>query len=231
MKDLELLNSSQQYVGKKDLVFPAPIEITKKFGSVNIVKLSNPIKLAVDDQTYETYPQFILENKLHDNEVIEGFYGTVGILTNYKRNKFTIYSGATARACLNLSIFGANYVKEYDLLSQYEYIDNLVYEAQNSLLKQLDVIRENKERLEKNTYTQQQYDQRKGELIRYFYETNTTLVEYFNHSVKMDVVEDSIYLDMPLSDWRILSTMTDLIRDKSVNERISKTLELEELFV
>lgn len=231
MKDLELLVKSELFT-KRDVSYPAAEKIINQFGKVELVKLCEPLQITnKEDKLFETYSKFILESKLYDNEVIDGFYGTVGLLANYDKNKFTIYSGATAWACLNLSIFGAGYVKEYDLLGHYDQVGDLVQKAKDVMVVQLEHIKKTKERLEAKTYTQEKYHQRKGELLQLFVETNTALIPYLTHSTLQDVSEDSIYLDMPLSDWRLLSTMTDLISKKGVNERVKKTLELEELFV
>jgi hypothetical protein len=231
MKDLDLLVKSELFT-KNDISYPSAEKITNQFGKVEIIKLNKPLQITdKENNLFETYSKFILESKLCDNEVIDGFYGTVGLLANYDRNKFTVYSGATAWACLNLSIFGAGYVKEYNLLNHYEQVGDFVQKAKDVLIVQLEHIKKIKKKLEAKVYTLDKYHQKKGELLHLFVETSPGLIPYLTHATLQDISEDSIYLDQPLSDWRLLSSMTDLISKQGVSSRVTKTLELESLFV
>lgn len=224
---LELLSKSSNFVGKKDVVYPSAKSLIDVFGEVEIVKLPSANKLNENEKTLYTYPRFILENKLYDDE-LEGFYGTVGMLVNYQSNKLHIYTGANAKACLNLSIFGADYVKEYDLLSTLDVLPELLDKSVVFLKQHLQIIEEKKTKLESVQYDSKHWENLKGNLIS---RMDLSLFPYLKHAETLIRDKDEKYLDMPHSDWKMLSLMTDLISKQGVTSRVTKTLELEALFV
>ncbi|MCS7317207.1 MAG: hypothetical protein NZZ41_02640 [Candidatus Dojkabacteria bacterium] len=224
---IKLLENSNQFI-KKNVKYPLPKLFVEKFGDVARIDIENPIEIGDNGTVYKAYPKFLMEKSIMNDEVIKGFYGTVGMIVNYSSNKLIVYSGATARACLNLSIFGADYVVEYSLLDSVESLNDILAKATNNLSVHLNHIRQVKEKLESKQYSPIEFEHRKGEILS---KMDLSLLPYLKHAEEQFRSKDSLYFDMPNSDWKLLSAMTDLVKDKGVTARISKTLKLEELFV
>ena len=231
-EQLESLVKSHQFVKpNSERDYPLASEIVSQFGEVEICKLGSEIAVADNGNVYSSYSSFILENKLFDNQYIDGYFGTVGLLVNYNKNKIKLYSGANAWACLNLSIFGADYVQEFDLIQSVKLLPDLILKQQERLVSQFDVIAQIKEKMSKIEYNSKQWADRKGDLLS---KMDLTLFSYIKHAEELDRSTDpklNLYLDQPNSDWKLLNMMTDLISKQGVSQRVTKTLELEELFV
>lgn len=224
---IEELKASNQFM-KREVQYPLPELFVNGFGDLVRLDMDDPIEVGDNGNVYKAYPKFLMEKSLMDDEVIEGFYGTVGMLVNYNSNKLIVYSGATARACLNLAIFGADYVREYPLLDFADAVPDILSKATDNLSKHLESIKQTKERLERRTFSSLQFEHRKGELLS---RMDLSLLPYLKHAEEQFRTKDSLYFDMPHSDWKLLSAMTDLVKDKGVSARITKTLKLEELFI
>lgn len=224
---IEELKNSNQFM-KREVQYPLPELFVENFGDLVRLDMDAPIEVGDNGNVYKAFPKFLMEKSLMDNEVIDGFYGTVGMIVNYNSNKLIIYSGATARACLNLTIFGANYVREYPLLDFADAVPDILSKATDNLLNHLEFIKQIKERLERKTFSSIQFEHRKGELLS---RMDLSLIPYLKHAEEQFRTKDSLYYDMPHSDWKLLSAMTDLVKEKGVSARITKTLKLEELFV
>lgn len=221
------LKESSSFV-KKEVEYPLPNTFLEVFGEITRLDLDNPVEVGESGNVYKAYPKFLMEKSLMEDEIIKGFYGTVGMLVNYNSNKITIYSGATARACLNLSIFGATYVKEYSLLNSIDILPEILSKATDDLALHLEEIKSVKERLERKVYSLKEFEHRKGEI---FSKMDLSLLPYLKHAEEQFRTKDSLYFDMPDSDWKLLSAMTDLVKDKGVTARVNKTLKLESLFI
>lgn len=200
---------------------PSPKEVLSMFDNIEAIKLANPIV----GQDIEIYPKYIIESKVSVNiPSIGDMYATVGILIN--KDKAIIYSGATARACLNLSIFGAEYVSEvpFDTI---ESIEHLIEIAKSNVHKQVIHIIELKEQLESTEYDTVGFTKRKGELLETM---SIDLLEYLIHAEEVLRDSSSIYYEEPLTDWLLLSAMTDKVKDKPILNRVKTTLALENVF-
>lgn len=220
-------NYGRAYNGQVQ-VMPAAKTIVDMFNDISVVKVGSPTYIEKNGSMAKTFSSYVIEKKLEDNTIIEGFYGTVGMLVSNSQNKATIYSGASAWACTNLSVFGAEYLQEMNLTQSLANIPNLIQVAESSMIQRLESIKAIKESLEAKQYNTKQFTDRKGEILN---RIDLSLFEYVKHSEKVLRDKNSIYSDQPLSDWLLLSSMTDLISKQSPAKRIESTLALEKIFV
>jgi hypothetical protein len=203
---------------------PKPSDVIAIFGEdIEAIKLANPIV----GEDVEIYPKYIIEARVSvDIPDMGDMYATVGILIN--KDKATIYSGATARACLNLSIFGAEYVTEvpFDTI---ESIEQLIETAKKNVFKQVLHILELKKDLEAVVFSEKEFTLRVGSLL--LRNLPIELMEYLVHAAAVLRDESSIYFEEPLTDWLLLSAMTDKVKDKaSIMNRVKTTMALENVF-
>lgn len=230
-ENISALKSSDNYVrmyNGQAQKLPLPSEIINHFSDVSLVKISSPTLIQKDEIIAKSFSSYVIETKLEDNTIIEGFYGTIGALVSNSQNKVTFYSGANAWACTNLSVFGAEYIQEMNLMQSLVNIPNLIEAAEVSMIQRLESIKQIKETLEAKQYNTRQFEDRKGEILS---RIDLSLFDYVKHSEKVLRDKNSIYADSPYSDWLLLSSMTDLISKQSPAKRIESTLALEKIFV
>lgn len=231
-ESLKTLNSSDRYgrvYNKKTEYMPLPSEIIEKFNlPIEFAKIGSSILTKTSDNVEsEAFSTYVLEARLHNDEVIEGYSGVVGLLVNNSQNKISVFSGVNAAACTNLNIFGAEFVKEINLIGSVKTLGAIVEEAKNGLFSRLESFKQVKERLEAKTYNTQQFVDRKGDLV------NSMSLELFDYIKWMESVfrdKNSIYYDMPNSDWKLLQGLTDKIKNEGPNKRLQSTLALEKYF-
>lgn len=232
IENKNLLLDSDNYArlyNKKVEVMPLPSEVLNKFSTeISLINVGSPTMVEKNGVIAKSYSSYVIESKLEDNTIIDGFYGTVGILVSNSQNKVTVYSGANAVACTNLSIFGAEFIQQMNLTQSLSQLEEILYQANISMTSRLENIKQIKERLESNTYNTKQFEDKKGELIS---KIDIGLFDYVKHAEKQFRDANSIYFDQPYSDWLLLSAMTDKIKLESPSKRIESTLVLEKLFV
>lgn len=230
-ENIQTLRESDQYArmyNSKVEVMPQPSVLLDMIEDISLVKVGTPTLIEKQGVMAKSFSSYVIESKLEDNTVLEGFYGTVGILVSNSQNKLTVYSGANAWACTNLSVFGAEYVSSMNLTHSLQTLDNILGEARESMIQRLESIKAIKQRLEGNTYTTKAFEDRKGQLLS---SIDLSLFEYVKHSEKVLRDKNSIYFDQPKSDWLLLSSMTDIISKQSPSKRVESTLALEKIFV
>lgn len=221
-------NYGRMYNGKVEIM-PLATEVLNKFGNdISLVKVGSPTVIEKNGTIAKSYSSYVIESKLEDNTIIEGFYGTVGVLVSNSQNKITVYSGANALACTNLSVFGAEYVQSMNLTQSLFTLEEILQQANISMTSRLENIKAIKEKLEAKTYGSIGFENRKGELVS---RIDIGLFDYVKHAEKVLRDKNSIYSDQPYSDWLLLSAMTDKIKLESPAKRIESTLALEKLFV
>lgn len=226
-KQIEILqNSDIRTFGEFELPSPADVyDYMSKLGEVKLVKTGS--KVTGKNEDYDDVMllnDYLIEVKLTDNNE---FFGIVGILVQQNSNKMQVYSGLNAHACLNLSIFGADYVKSIKGID-IEVIKALGEKAGNNLILQAPRIIEQVDELTSITYNQETWNHKLGKLLR---EIPSSLQGYLVNGVNELNNKQSIYYDQPLTDWLLLSAMTDKIKNDSVPARVNKTVALEKLFV
>ncbi len=224
---IELLeNSNIRTVNKTDVPHPSSmIDLMSKFGTFKTISIGSNIQGKDDNgEEIKLINNYILETKISD--VNSEFFGCIGLYINQNSNKAQIYSGLNAHMCLNLALFGADYVK---LLKGIEikHVEALLNQAEKNLKKQIPLILENVERLKEKTYTDVEFIDKKGLLLSTM---DSSLFPYILHAENEFRNETGLYYDMPPSDWKLLSAMNDKIRSESSANRIKKTLQLEALF-
>jgi len=226
---LKKLTKSHHYVHKgKELPTINQLIEKLKMTELSVVKADVPMEVADNGEVYYAYPKVIFEFKHHSTELDNQYFGTTGILVNFTKGKFTVYGGVNAVACLNLSIFNADVIREFSFEDSFENVPEIMSQAKDKLASQITLFLETKERLEKKEYDTKTFEHRKGNILS---TADVTLFPYLLHAEKQLRDGNSIYSDMPLTDWTLLQAMTDKIYDGSVSNRIKTTLALESLFV
>jgi hypothetical protein len=226
-EELQMLSNSHVFY-KKEVDYPLASVFSDLIPNASNVKLSNPVEVGDGGKVYYTYPSFIIESKHYNNEVIEGFSATLGMLVNYNKNEYTIYTGATAAACLNLSIFGAENLFTYSILGDIANLPDHLKLAEDKMFDHLQRIKLIKERLENTTYSTLEFKNRKGKLLS---DMSIPNLDYLKSAEDLMRTSGSIYYDMPNSDWKLLQACTDSVSDKLALKQLKVTLELEQYFL
>lgn len=226
IKGLKELQEANQYM-RRTKEYPYPSSVITQLSGITSVKLDPAIEIADNGNVYQAYPKYIIESKRHADTLVKGFEYTVGILVNANSNEFTVYSGLTARACLNLNIFGASFLVTMPLIENVDTIKLHYENAMDNVESQARFIKERREQLASVIYTDNQFKDRKGHLLSMM---NTKLIPYLVHAEKELRDTKGLYYDMPQSDLKLLDAMTDLVSTQGVMAKVEKTLELEALF-
>ena len=227
----QLLINSDQFVrqyNKGIQALPAASEVLRHFEDISLIKISSPTMIQKDDTIAKSFSSYVVEKKLQDNTIIDGVYGTVGVLVSNSQNKITVYSGSVVWACTNLNVFNAEFMQELNLTSSISMIPEILYKAEQSMVERLEQIKTIKERMEAKTYTNKQFEDRKGELVS---RIDLGLFDYVKHAEKVLRDANQHYMDMPHSDWKLLQALTSKIVNESPSKRIESTLALEKIFV
>ena len=229
---LNVLKDSDNYArlyNQKVEVMPLPSQIINAFESpLAVAKVGSPTIIEKEGQLAKSYSSYVLESKLEDNTIIEDFFGTVGVLVSNSQNKLTVYSGANCWACTNLSVFGAEFTQSLNLTQSLNSLAETIKLAEDNMVNRLLHIKARKEELEAKTYTNKGFEDLKGEIMS---RIDIKLFDYVKHSETVLRDKNNIYYDMPHSQWKLLSSMTDKIKKESPSKRLESTLALEKIFV
>jgi hypothetical protein len=231
MENKNLLLDSDNYArmyNSKVEVMPLPSAVLNHFTDVSLIKVGSPTMVEKNGVIAKSYSSYVIETKLEDNTIIDGFYGTIGALVSNSQNKVTFYSGANAWACTNLSVFGAEFVESMNLTQSLAMIPMILEKATNSMVGRLEAIKQMKEKLESKTYTNKGFEDFKGEILS---RADLSLFEYIKHAEKVMRDKNLFYSDMPHSQWKMLSAMTDIVKNQAPSKRVEATLALESLFI
>jgi hypothetical protein len=220
---------------KKEVTMPHPMDIYHKFKEVlgvdDIrVNIEDKKILSNEGELQIAYDKYLFMADLNSEISFNGIYPhskKVGIIVCNSSNKMKIFSGMEAKACLNMSIFGADSIIE-------ENINTILIKANvGKVLK----VSEEKELQWKNkilnwintTYnTESSWNNRKGEILT---KMATNLFGYIKHAEEQMRDKNSLYYDMPDSDWKLLSAMTDKNKNVGLTSRINHIEQLEYLFL
>jgi len=202
------------------------IDLMAQFGSFKHIKSSGTIN-GLDDngEDIELINNYIIE--VEAKGVNNEFYGIVGILCKQGQNELTVYSGLNASACTNLHIFNSDFTKVLKGID-IEALKFMLNKANNNLNIQTPMILKTTDKMKQKIYSDDEWVYKKGQLLSTM---NPSLFSYLNNAEELLRSETSLYYDMPKSDFTLLQSLTDKIKNDSVTARISKTLQLEKLFV
>lgn len=234
-KLLTLLENSNNLVvekNDKEVIMPHPMDIYEKFVSIagTDVRIEVEGKIMLSDtETKIAYDKYMF---IADYPVNLDFNGNfhhqakLGITVANRSNVMKVWSGMEAKACLNMSVFGAdslqedkispNLIKDMVLLSKKE-IDNKIEDWQRKIWKLINT-----------TYDAKSFEARKGKLL-----TNlpVNLFSYIKHAEEQMRDANSLYYNWEDSDWKLLSAMTDLNSKKGILNRINEIIKLEAQFL
>ena len=232
--NLQKLRDSDRFIrvyNSKEQIMPEASNILDNFKyPVNICNIGRSVLAQIKDggDKVEVFPKYIVETSLYDNEVIEGFTGTIGLLVNNNSNTISIYSGMMAHACLNLSIFNTEYIQVINLLNSLDTLEGILKLAEDKLFERLNYIKQVKDRLESIIYGEEAFQDKKGQVLN---SLPLDLFGYLEHSERVLRDPASIYYNMPKNLWTLMSSYTDKIKHESPTKRLQSTLALEKMFV
>lgn len=236
LKLLDLLQNSSSLVierNQKNITMPHPIEVFEKFKSVvdtDDIRVSIEGKQMLENEGLAYgIDKYMFIADIPKTINFDGLYehnAKVGIIVANKSNVMKVFSGMEARACLNMSVFGADslleekisvgQIKDMTLLSKKE-IDNKVEEWEKKINTWINC-----------TYSGTAFLNRKGRLLD---EAPINLFPYIKHAEEQMRDRNSQYYNMIDSDWKLLSCMTDLNKSKGILNRINDIIKLEGLFL
>jgi pyoverdine/dityrosine biosynthesis protein Dit1 len=230
-KNRELLLNSDRYgriYNGASQYMVEPYRILESFNQpISMIKLGSPTLIEKEEEEAKAYSNYIIESKMMENEIIEGFFGTIGVLVQCSSNKISVYAGANAAACLNLHIWG-DFIQVHDLNKSASSLRETLLEAEKSMTDKLNYIKLVKERLEAQRFdTAREFDDYKGNVLS---RLPLNLFGYMEHGEGQLRDANSIYHDMPNSAWKLLSCMNDKISKESPTRRLQSTLALEKIF-
>lgn len=219
-----LRDSTQRTIGKKRIEIPHPselLDILAKVGNFSHVKVGGTTNGKENDDEISIVNNYIVEVKLDNSD----FFGTVGVLVRQGSNRIQVYSGLTASACLNLSIFNANYIKESKI--QLDVIEVLIDKAANNILKQKPMIEERIEKMRNTFLNSEEWLREKGRLLTVLPDSCLPNVVNLEHLLRD---KGSLYAAWDNTSWKLLSCLTDSIKNEAVTSRLKKTLAIEAAF-
>lgn len=222
----KLISSNIRKVNGNEIPHPSSIiDIMKEYGEIKVAKLAGKVEgLDTDLNEVQLINNYLIEVSV-DNK--DEFYGTLGLIILQGQDKVKIYSGLTAHACLNLTVWGADYVKSVNSID-IDVLKGLLDKSYMHLPKQSELILGNVDRLKNSIYFKDEWTMKKGELLEIM---NPSLFGYLTNAEELFRDEKSLYYDQPLTDWNLLSAMTHKISTEGISSRVNKTLQLEKLFV
>lgn len=232
LSNLERLLQSDSII-LKEKEMPHPYTIINNFIGEPLVSLGKEHKHKLDNgNTSVSYNSYLITKEIEGYNIpeIEGIANSfhtakLGVLVNLVQNKIKVFAGFEASACLNMCIFNADTILETNvggiafLSDNINRVEDLMYAKSNS-------IKETVERLINTTYNNDDYLRRVGQIYLGI-EDNGLLVS----SKKLHNDKENIYYDMPKSDWKLYSTLTDNIKNKPVHNVLKLTQGIEKLFV
>ncbi len=207
---------------------PHPSEMIDLFADYGTVEADIKGSVSLETQDGEKlsgYKVYLLRTQLQGVE-LEGHYPDLGVLVNNTQRWAKVYAGFRAFACTNLMInaetilqTGLNTVEVRTALNACAHL----------LVEQAGSYQRFLERLQNNTYnTQEAFNNRKGHIMS---KIPMNLFSYIKHAEEQFRDPDSIYFNWENSDWKILSAMTDYVKNKAPLSHIDDTLLLQKIFI
>jgi hypothetical protein len=231
---IEEFVSSNGYVSKKansEIIYPHPSNVVEAFrqslgGNTINVLCDKPVSIHIDNEVQTAYTNYLLTSEVPGYD-IKGHKGQIGVIVDIPKNKMVIYSGFEATACANLCTFGATSKVTLDVINLHQMSEGL-YKVSSHIAEQAEVFNATVERLMNVRYSNDiDMFRRLGE----FTSVNNAPWGFIKHASEQLLDETSIYYDWENSDWKILSAMTDNVKNKRVTSQIALTKQLESLFV
>lgn len=236
---------SKVYVNEKGGVnFASPrqyiepfLEKFKNISGVDIdVKVSGSVINKEEDDTVNVaYSRVGVKVTLPENYKINGHNSVIGMVYALDTAKpiMKVYSGEDAEACLNLSIFGAQYFHSVEILAGTASIYERAELYIDGVEKQLAEFQKIYERLNDLQYKDGEIDKIMGYLLRSCYAN-----KYIGTNPVLAALKDlenpkSVYAikENKTSAWNIYSAMTQYITDKvDIADKPTKTVMVSNLF-
>jgi hypothetical protein len=245
---LDKILSSKVYIGERSMVnFGSPRQYIEPFlekleksglNPTYTVNVSDRIanKEAESEVLNEAFGRVLVQAVLPAEFTMHNHSSVIGMVyaLDTVKPSMRIYSGESAWACTNLSIFGAKYIHEVPIMSGISSIYEKSLEYVEGLAEQLSRFKTIYEDMTTRQYENEEIDRILGHILR---EANK------NKSIGTTPVLSAVRdLDDPKSkygiqdhkttSWNILSALTQYCTDKvDIYERANKTVLLTNLFV
>lgn len=233
MQLTDFLNTDR-YVRRKGadtIVMPHPVEVVEAFRQSSDqeieVRPSKPVTIQEMDGTeHTTYREYILTTKVPGFDILD-HYANIGAVINLERDLMIVYAGWEAWACTNLCTFGADEDHRLDNVNLTE-LNVMAQKAVAGIADQSKAFTETVERLNDRKYPNKvDFFRRMGELIM----KDDNIWSYLRHADSQFRDPNSIYYDWEDTDWKMLSGMTDAVKNKRPTQQIQHTRSLQNLFV
>lgn len=240
----QVLNSKVYVKENSQISFGSPESYLSPFmkklegtGASFHVRVSNRVaNKETTGETNEAFGRVLLEAKFPNNFCIKEHDTVIGMVYALDTQKPTmkIYSGQNAWACTNLSIFGARYLHQVELLQGTNSIYEKALEFVDGLTQQMRRFENIYERMNETIYQDDDIDRIIGNLLR-----EGTRNKQIGTSPILSAVRD---LDDPkskyairnnaTSQWNVYSALTQYVTDKvDIADKATKSVLLSKLFV
>ncbi|MFN7465268.1 MAG: hypothetical protein ACK53T_07785 [Planctomycetota bacterium] len=242
---LDQVLNSKVYVKEDSLIsFGSPRQYIEPFVE-KLQGITNNFRVSVSDRVAnkeesgsinEAYGRVLIEAKLPNEFCAYDHDSVIGMVYALDTQKPTmrVYSGENAWACTNLSIFGARYIHQVELLQGNSSIYEKAYEYVDSVTEQLHRFREIYERMNEKVYEGDDINRVVGYLLR-----EGSRNKQIGTSAILSAVKDlddnkSRYAirENKVSQWNVYSAVTQYITDKvDIVDKASKTVVVSNLFI
>jgi hypothetical protein len=242
---LEDVLRSKIYVQERsNITFGSPrayiepfLEKFKNFNGVEftVETAASVINKEESGATNEAYGRVLVQAKLPSQYDVNEHSSIIGLVyaLDIVKPVIKVFSGENAWACMNLSIFGAQYVHTVDILSGTSSIYSRTESYVKSVEEQLAEFQKMYERLNDRTYKGQEINELLGHLLREGVRNKNLGILPITYAARELENEKSKYaiVDNSTTAWNVYSALTNFVTDKvDIAEKANKTLMISNLF-
>lgn len=189
-----------------------------------------------DGKANEAYGRVLVEAKLPSVYSLNEHDSVIGMVYALDTQKpvMKVYSGENAWACTNLSIFGARYIQQVELLQGVTTIYDRAVEYLEGVDKQLERFKVLHEKMNGHIYKGDEINEITGYLLRQGIKNKQIGLTPITEAVRSIDDPKSKYSirNDEISQWTMYNAITQFITDKvDIAEKASKSVMVSKLFV
>lgn len=230
-------NSAISFNSPKQYIEP----FLEKFGNLPGVSFNVRVSDKVanreeDGKANEAYGRVLIEAKLPSMYSVNEHDSVIGMVYALDTQKPTmkVYSGENAWACTNLSIFGARYIQQVELLQGVATIYDRAVEYIEGVDKQIERFKVLHDKMSQHVYENEQINEITGFLLREGIRNKQIGLSPITEAVRSLDDPKSKYAirENKTTQWNIYNAITQYITDKvDIADKASKSVMVSKLFV
>ena len=201
-----------------------------------VVSVANPIsnKNVDTDEVNTAYPKVLVEAKVGTH--VEGFDSVIGLLYNLDGKPIIkAYSGENARACLNLTIFNAEYVFEQSLLTDYREIYAKTKLWKDNKEKEAEEFKNTLKSLKDSYITKKELNELIGNLLFRSAKSRIGTSPIVQATKYLQDPSSAYYIyqgsEFVCNQWNVFNSITQALNGSDMISKPTKTVSLAKLFL